>query len=94
MAVGISKPHLPFHVPQEFFDRHPLDQVQVPEFALDDLDDILTPRGKKKFEPSEHFLRVQQTNQFKQVTQGYLAACSYADHCIGVVLDKLAAAAT
>lgn len=89
MAVGISKPHLPFHVPQEFFDMHPLDQVRVPDFALDDLDDILTPRGKKKFEPSEHFLRVQQAHQFKQITQGYLAACSYADHCIGVVLDKL-----
>lgn len=90
MAVGISKPHLPFHVPQDFFDMHPLDQVRVPDFSLDDLDDILTPRGTKKFKPSEHFLRVQQANQFKQVTQAYLAACSYADHCIGVVLDKLA----
>ncbi|MFN9912332.1 MAG: sulfatase-like hydrolase/transferase, partial [Pirellulaceae bacterium] len=90
MAVGISKPHLPFHVPKEFFDMHPLDQVQVPEIVHDDLDDILTPRGKRKFEPSEDFLRVQQANQFKQVTQAYLAACSYADHCLGVVLDKLA----
>ena len=90
MAVGISKPHLPFHVPQEFFDMHPLDQVHVPEIVPDDLDDILTPRGKKKFGPTEDFLRVQKANQFKQVTQGYLAACSYADHCIGVVLDKLA----
>ena len=90
MAVGISKPHLPFHVPQEFFDMHPLDQVQVPEIVPNDLDDILTPRGKKKFGPTEDFLRVQQANQFKQVTQAYLAACSYADHCVGVVLDKLA----
>ena len=89
LALGISKPHLPFYVPQEFFDMHPLEAVQVPEIDLDDLDDILNAKGKPKFSPSDDFQRIQQADQFKEVTQAYLAAVSYADHCVGVVLDKL-----
>ena len=89
MAVGISKPHLVWHVPQKFFDMHPLGEVIVPEFHLDDLDDIIDAKGKQKFSPSEDFLRVQKYDKFKEATQGYLAACSYADACIGVVLDAL-----
>ena len=89
MAIGVSKPHLPFIVPQQFFDMHPLDQVKVPECDLNDLDDVLNPRDKPKFGPSDDFLRVKQADKFKEVTQAYLAAVSYADHCIGVLLDKL-----
>jgi arylsulfatase A-like enzyme len=89
MAVGISKPHLPFYVPQEFFDLHPLADIQPPEIVLDDLDDIITPKGRNKFGPSDDFLRVQQAGMFKEAAQAYLAASSYADYCIGVVLDKL-----
>ncbi len=89
MAVGVSKPHLPFYVPQEFFDMHPLEQVQAPEIVLDDLDDILKPNGDKKYGPSEDFLRVQKANMFKEAAQAYLAAVSYADYCVGVLLDKL-----
>jgi arylsulfatase A-like enzyme len=89
MALGISKPHLAWYVPQEFFDMHPLEDVIVPEIHEDDLDDILNKYGKKKFKPNVDFLRVQKYNKFKEVTQAYLAAVSYADACIGVALDAL-----
>ena len=89
LALGISKPHLAWHVPQGFFDMHPLADVIVPEIHLDDLDDIIDAKGKKKFRPSEDFLRIQKYDKFKEVTQAYLAACSYADACIGVTLDAL-----
>jgi arylsulfatase A-like enzyme len=89
LALGISKPHLAWHVPQEFFDMHPVADVIVPEIHLDDLDDIIDAKGKKKFRPSEDFLRIQKYDKFKEVTQAYLAACSYADACIGVTLDAL-----
>ncbi len=89
LALGISKPHLAWHVPQEFFDAHPLADVQVPEFHLDDLDDIVDAKGKRLFQPTEDFLRIQKYDQFKEVTRAYLAACSYADACIGVALDAL-----
>ena len=90
LALGISKPHLPWYVPQEYFDRHPLESIKLPEFRLDDLDDIVDPKGKVKFSPSADFRWVQQdTNLFKRAVQAYLAASSHADDCVGQVLDAL-----
>ena len=90
LALGISKPHLPFFVPQEYFVRHPLESIKLPEFRLDDLDDIVDPKGKAKFKSSEDFRWVQQdTHLFKRAVQAYLAACSAADDCVGQVLDAL-----
>jgi arylsulfatase A-like enzyme len=48
LALGISKPHLPWYVPQEYFDRHPLESIQLPEVRLNDLDDIIAPNGRPK----------------------------------------------
>jgi arylsulfatase A-like enzyme len=69
---------------------YPLEEVEVPQFRADDLDDIKLPNGRNKFGPSEDFLRVQQYDKFKEAAQAYLAAASYADDCIGVMLDALA----
>jgi len=90
MAVGISKPHLPWFVPQKYFDLYPLEDIKVSQFRLDDLDDIKRADGKKRFSPSDDFLRVQKYDKFKEAARGYLAAMSYADDCIGVILDGLA----
>ena len=90
LAVGISKPHLPWYVPQEYFDRHPLASIKIPEYRLDDLDDILDPTGRKKFRPSADFRwAASDETLFKRAVQGYLAAASYADECVGIVLDAL-----
>lgn len=90
LAVGISKPHLPWYVPQEYFDRHPLASIKIPEHHLDDLDDILDPSGKKKFKPSADFRWASTSEELlKRAVQGYLASVSYADDCVGMVLDAL-----
>jgi arylsulfatase A-like enzyme len=90
MAVGISKPHLPFHAPQEYFDLYPLETVKVPEFRMDDLDDILDSKGNKAFKPHADFLWCREYGVMKEAVQAYLATTSYADECVGVVLDALA----
>ena len=90
LALGISKPHLPWYVPKEYFDRYPLETIKIPEFRLDDLSDIVDPKGKVKFTPTSDFSWVQQdTNLFKSAVQAYLAASSRADDCVGQVLDAL-----
>jgi len=90
MAVGISKPHLPWYVPQEYFDMYGLDTLKIPEYRLDDLDDILNKNGEKYASPSADFLWVRQDEQlYKQAVRAYMAASTYADDCIGVVLDAL-----
>jgi arylsulfatase A-like enzyme len=90
LAVGISKPHLPWFVPQEYFDRHPLESIQVPPHRTDDLDDILDPSGGKKFTASADY-RWASTSEalLKRTVQAYLAAISYADDCLGVIFDAL-----
>ena len=90
LALGFSKPHLPWYVPQEYFDRHPLASIKIPEFRLDDLGDIVDAKGKAKFKPSADFNWVNQDpNLFKRAVQAYLAASSFADDCVGQVLDAL-----
>jgi arylsulfatase A-like enzyme len=90
LAVGFERPHLPWYVPQEYFDRHPLAEVKVPEFRLDDLDDITTPSGQPKVKSSADFKWVRsRPDLHARAVQAYLAAISYVDDCFGLVLDAL-----
>ena len=89
MMLGIAKPHLTWYVPQEYFDRYNLDSIVIPEIREDDLDDILTPDGKKKFEPSEDYKIIKRYGKLREAARAYMACISYVDDCIGLVLDAL-----
>jgi len=39
LMVGFAKPHTPLYVPQEHFDRFPIDSVALPPYLENDLDD-------------------------------------------------------
>ncbi len=90
MAVGISKPHLPFYVPEEYFNMYGLDTLKVPEYRLDDLDDIADKNGRKAYNADDDFLWTQHYGIQKEAVRAYMAAVSYADACVGVVLDAIA----
>jgi arylsulfatase A-like enzyme len=89
MMLGIARPHLSWYVPQEYFDRFGLDTTQAANFKLDDLNDILTPSGKKKFSATSDFNTISQYNKFKEAARAYLASISYVDDCVGLILDGL-----
>lgn len=89
MMLGISKPHLTWYVPQEYFDLYDLDTINAPEFLENDLDDILTPEGKLRFEASEEFKVIRQENKMKDAARAYMACVSYADDCVGQALNAL-----
>ncbi len=89
MMLGISKPHLTWYVPQEYFDRYDLNSIIIPDFHEDDLDDILTPDGKKKFEPGADYRIIKASGKFREAARAYMACISYVDDCIGLVLDAL-----
>ena len=40
LGVGIYRPHIPWYTPKCYFDKHPIDQVKLPEVLKNDLDDI------------------------------------------------------
>ena len=90
LACGLYRPHEPWFVPQAYFDRFPLDDIQLPPgYKEDDLDD-LPPEGKRRG-PNRYFAHIREQGQWKQGIQGYLASIAFADAMLGRVLDALEA---
>ena len=89
IACGLFHPHMPWYVPQKYFDMFPLNEVVTPEMKEDDLDDV-PPLGRGLTAGKSKFVeRVLEHGLHKQAVQGYLATTAYADAQIGRVLDAL-----
>ena len=89
LACGIYKPHLPWYIPQKYFDMYPLDKVVLPIVKEDDLDDV-PPVGKKMaITGARDHERVQKYNQWAIAVRSYMAAITFADAQLGRVLDAL-----
>ncbi|WP_242155528.1 sulfatase [Aestuariivivens sediminis] len=89
MAIGFSKPHLQWYVPQKYFDMYPLDDIILPETKEDDLSDILNKYGKQAYTPADSWQRAEKYNRHKEAVQAYLATIAFVDDCIGVLMDGL-----
>jgi len=87
LACGFFRPHLPWYVPKEYFDLYPLDEIKLPTIKEDDLDDV-PPIGRKMSGGKDHN-NVIKYNQWRKAVQAYLASISFADECVGRVLDAL-----
>ncbi|MEM7698089.1 MAG: sulfatase [Verrucomicrobiota bacterium] len=87
IACGLFHPHMPWYVPQKYFDLYPLDEIEIPPIKEDDLDDIPEP-GLKLI--SGTYAEALQHDQYRKGVQAYLATTSYADAQIGRVLEALA----
>jgi len=91
LGVGFWRPHVPMYAPQQWFDMHPLRSVKLPETVEGDRDDLPTyaknltighPAPRQEwFEENE--------GEWEHAVQSYLASCTFADHCVGRVLDAL-----
>ncbi|APZ96001.1 sulfatase [Fuerstiella marisgermanici] len=93
MAVGFIRPHVPFYVPQKWFDMFPLNEVQLPAVRTDDLNDV--PAISRAIHelpkyPTLDFLQRNNNEQFRLCVQAYLACTAFVDHQVGRVLKSLA----
>ncbi len=90
MAVGFVRPHVPWYVPQKWFDKFPLDSIQLPPYRRDDFNDIPAFARKVADAPmmptTEELIKA---NQWKEVVQAYLACIAFVDAQVGKVLDAL-----
>jgi len=86
LACGFSKPHLPWYVPRRYFDLYPLERITLPTVKEDDLDDV-PPIGRKIARQNADHANVLQYGQWRKAVQGYLAAITFVDDCVGRVLD-------
>jgi choline-sulfatase len=89
IACGLFHPHMPWYVPQKYFDMFPMDEVTVPEILENDLDDV-PPLAKAVTAGKSNFVnQVLKSGLHKQGVQAYLATTAYSDAQIGRVLDAL-----
>lgn len=88
LGCGFFRPHLPWYVPQKYFDRFPLEVIILPEVNENDLDDV-PEAGKKMAKPQGDHRKVTEHHQWKQAVQAYLACINFVDECVGRVIDAL-----
>ena len=86
-ACGIFKPHLPWYVPKKYFDMYDLEDINLPELKENDLEDV-GRMGNNMVKKKVHESLVD-TNKWKEAVRAYLANITFADACIGNLLNAL-----
>lgn len=99
MGVGFVRPHTPLIVPQQYFDRFPLETIQLPEIKKDDAldtfkhtvtsteDDRSGDRGTKIYDSLVASFGGDRELALKKFIQAYLASVASVDDLIGEILD-------
>ncbi|MEM0897754.1 MAG: sulfatase [Verrucomicrobiota bacterium] len=92
MGVGFYRPHVPFYVPEKWFEGFPLDEIELPAVRDNDLEGV-PETGVRVHElpkyPDLEFLRKEDDQQFLLCVQAYLACIAFVDAQVGRVLDAL-----
>ena len=88
LAVGLHKPHMPWNVPQKYYDLFPADQIVLPPYLANDLDDV-PPAGVKMAKPAGDHAAIVKSGRWKEAVQAYLASIAYTDMNLGRLLDAL-----
>jgi len=101
MSVGFYRPHRPFNAPKEYFEKFPLESIQLPLLPEgDDLADLPeygkalahSNAHKDLFKPRtvhQQILHLGGENEWKYMVQSYLACINYVDTQIGLLLEAL-----
>ncbi|WP_069299795.1 sulfatase [Neptunicoccus sediminis] len=96
-ALGLYRPHLPFVVPQRFFDMLPDTVANPPGLGQNSFDPTaeapqsgLSAAGKAYANSRAQFRRiVSRTGEYQDFLKAYLASVAYADYLLGRVLDHM-----
>ncbi|SDR70200.1 Arylsulfatase A [Polaribacter sp. KT25b] len=87
LACGIFRPHLPWYAPKQFFDMYKLEDIELPKTIKYDLDDV-GKMGNNMAKKSVHQSIVDH-GKWKEAVRAYLANVSFADACVGHLLNGL-----
>jgi arylsulfatase A-like enzyme len=90
LACGLTKPHLPWSVPKKHYDLFPLEQIDLPPYRENDLDDLPPVALRFAQGMGDHKAILEGgTNTWKQAIRAYLAAIHFCDTMVGRLLDGL-----
>lgn len=99
MGVGFVRPHTPLIVPQEYFDRFPIEEIELPEIlegdaedtfkhtVTSDEDDRSGDRGTKMYDSLVASYGGDRELALKKFIQAYLASVASVDDLLGDILD-------
>ena len=90
LMVGFLSPHVPWYVPQKWFDLYDPTKLTLPPYQADDLEDV--PALAKELNIRPEMPRTEwaiENDQWRQILHAYLASVSFTDHQLGRVLDAL-----
>jgi iduronate 2-sulfatase len=90
LAVGFLRPHVPFYVPQKWFDLHPIEDIQLPPYNSSDLEDV--PAIAKQINDLPMMPTTEwaiESGEWANIVQAYLACVSFVDHQVGRLLKAL-----
>jgi arylsulfatase A-like enzyme len=91
LGVGFSRPHVPMYAPQEWFDMHPLEKIELPKVKENDLDDLseygINITRLEHIAPTQKWMV--ENGQWEHAVQSYLACVTFVDSRLGMVLDAL-----
>lgn len=88
LAIGLVKPHMPFSVPKKWFDKFPLESIELPPHIENDLADV-PPAGVRMAKPDGDHAKMLESGRWKEAVQAYLATIAFADAQVGRLLDAL-----
>lgn len=90
LAIGFHLPHVPIYASKRWFDLYPFDEVQLPVTTASDRDDLPEIAKQLTLNPTapRHEWMVE-SGEWKHAVQAYLAANSFVDHLVGMVIDAL-----
>lgn len=91
IACGLTKPHLPWSVPQKYYAKFPLEKIELPPYRENDLDDLPPIALQFANGPANDHAAILAggTNVWKQAIQAYLAAINFCDTMVGRLLEGL-----
>src|SRR5690606_2929292 len=90
LSVGFIRPHVPWYVPQKWFDLYDPAKLHLPAYFKNDKQD-LPPITKRMDDwpmmPTTEWAK--ENHQWRKILQAYLACVSYSDYNVGLVLEAL-----
>lgn len=90
LAVGFMRPHVPWYCPQKWFDKHPIDSIDLPPYQPNDLQDV--PEISRRVNelpamPTTEWAIAE--DEWHNIVQSYLACTTFVDAQVGKVLGAL-----
>jgi len=89
LACGIYRPHVPWYVPQKYFDMFPLEQIELPKTLENDLDDVGTRVKEIAIRGGDYHKHVLESGKWEEAVQAYLASIAFCDAMFGKLMNSL-----